>query len=99
MHIFYTTVRENIALGNIEFLNKDSTLYEMIKNVTVDEQDLDNYTLDTKLGTEYFDDAIDLSGGQWQKLAYIRSIIRQADLLIFDEANFCARCCFRTETV
>lgn len=84
---FYTTVRENIALGNIEFLNKDSTLYEMIKNVTVDEQDLDNYTLDTKLGTEYFDDAIDLSGGQWQKLAYIRSIIRQADLLIFDEAT------------
>ena len=48
---------------------------------------MDNYTLDTKLGTEYFDDAIDLSGGQWQKLAYIRSIIRQADLLIFDEAT------------
>lgn len=84
---FYTTVRENIALGNIGLLNEDRALYEVIKNVTVDEQNSCNYTLDTKLGTEYFDDAIDLSGGQWQKLAYIRSIVRQADLVIFDEAT------------
>ncbi len=84
---FYTTVRENVAFGNLEVLNEDKILYEAIKNAAVDEQEQCNYSLSTKLGTEYFDDAIDLSGGQWQKLAYARAIISNADLIIFDEAT------------
>src|SRR4029077_5794475 len=32
-----------------------------------------------------FDDGVDLSGGEWQKVAVARAYLRDADLLILDE--------------
>ncbi|MBL8950059.1 MAG: ABC transporter ATP-binding protein [Myxococcaceae bacterium] len=40
--------------------------------------------LDTTLGS-WFDDAQDLSAGQWQKLAVARAFMRDAEVLILDE--------------
>ncbi len=39
---------------------------------------------DTVLGA-WFEDAHDLSGGQWQKLAVARAFMREADVLVLDE--------------
>ncbi|WP_254788806.1 ABC transporter ATP-binding protein [Virgibacillus salinus] len=41
---------------------------------------------DTKLG-RIFEGSRDLSGGQWQKLALARSIIKDSDLIILDEPS------------
>lgn len=35
--------------------------------------------------TRNFDDSVDLSGGQWQKIALARAFYREADVLILDE--------------
>ncbi len=39
--------------------------------------------LDTELGVEY--GGIELSGGQWQQLAILRGMYKEADLIILDE--------------
>ncbi len=35
--------------------------------------------------TRNFDDSVDLSGGQWQKIALARAFYREADILVLDE--------------
>ncbi|MCC7289627.1 ABC transporter ATP-binding protein [bacterium] len=35
--------------------------------------------------TRFFDDSVDLSGGQWQKIALARAFYRQAEMLVLDE--------------
>ena len=69
-------------------INDNNLLTEVLN--TVDGMGLlhkSNQGLDTYLGTEYFEDAIDLSGGEWQKLAIARALINNANIIIFDEAT------------
>ena len=42
--------------------------------------------IDTQLGT-WFNEGIELSGGQWQRIALARSFFKDADLYIFDELS------------
>ena len=81
---FYLTVRENLELAAgkkltkeeiVEFL-KFSNVWEFIK----DTRD----GVDQQLGPEYTD-GIDLSGGQWQRLAIARAYAKDAPILILDE--------------
>ena len=80
------SVRQNVGLGNVEFMNDEDCLQNAIKNGGA-EAVLDQLTfgLDTQLG-RWFDDGEELSGGQWQKIALSRGFMRKnAEILILDE--------------
>lgn len=77
--------RENIAAGNIDLVDDDSALWEALKRSNA-EQFIGKLPegLDQMLGRR-FDGGIDLSGGQWQRLALARAYLRNSQVLILDE--------------
>lgn len=79
--------RENIAVGKIDYLNNNLKLLDSIKKVFGVNliKDLPN-GLNTQLGV-WFKDGVQLSGGQWQKLALARAFLRDADCYILDEPS------------
>ena len=80
------TVRENVALGNAEHFTDDGKVRTAIDQAGGSEM-LGGFSsgLETPLG-RWFKDGVELSGGQWQKIALARAFIREdADILILDE--------------
>jgi ATP-binding cassette, subfamily B, bacterial len=79
------TSRENIAVGRIEQIDN----LELLRRAAC--KSLANEVIES-LPDEYeqmlgrrFDGGVDLSGGEWQKLALARAYLRDAQLLILDE--------------
>jgi len=79
------TARENIAVGRIEEANNLPLLHTAAKKSMADE-------VIGRLPREYdqmlgrrFDGGVDLSGGEWQKVALARAYLRDAQVLILDE--------------
>jgi ATP-binding cassette subfamily B protein len=79
-------LRENIAFGSVEHLQDDLRLARAIDHGGARELVAGLATgLETQLG-RWFKEGIDLSGGQWQKVALARAFMRdEADILILDE--------------
>ncbi|MNK70814.1 Heterocyst differentiation ATP-binding protein HepA [compost metagenome] len=79
------SVRENVGVGNIVKLNEDALLNDVLKEVGMYEV-VNNYKnqLDTYLSKE-MPEGKELSGGEWQKIAIARALIKDADLIILDE--------------
>lgn len=75
-------IRENIALGNISKINNESEL-----SLALDKADISSFSkdLDELIGPQF--GGIDISGGQWQRLAYTRTLLEEGSLLIYDEAT------------
>ncbi len=82
---YETTVRENIVFGWLEGRDDTQALAATGARSGADEviAALPD-GLDTRLGKE-FHTGVDLSVGQWQKLAIARAYFRPADILILDE--------------
>jgi ATP-binding cassette subfamily B protein len=78
-------VRDNIAVGRIEEQEQLDEIREAAVKSLADPviQALPG-TYEQMLGKR-FADGLELSGGQWQKVALARAYIRDADLLILDE--------------
>ena len=79
------TARENIAVGKIEELNDLPSLQAAAQKSLADE-------VVARLSAGYeqmlgrrFEGGVDLSGGEWQKIALARAYLRNAQLLILDE--------------
>jgi ATP-binding cassette subfamily B protein len=79
------TARENIAVGRVEEINN----LELLQIAA--QKSLADHTIG-RLGAGYeqmlgrrFDQGVDLSGGEWQKIALARAYLRDAQLLILDE--------------
>ena len=79
------TARENIAVGRIEFLPDFQRIRRAAHESLADD-------VIEKLGSKYdqmlgrrFDGGVDLSGGEWQKLALARAYLRDSQVLILDE--------------
>ena len=79
------TVRENIAVGRIERMNDMDMLEQSAqKSMAVDVLRKLPRGLEQMLGRR-FDGGVDLSGGEWQKVALARAYLRDAQVLILDE--------------
>jgi ATP-binding cassette subfamily B protein len=83
---FQTTAREAVGLGDLERLTDDAAV-----RVALERAGATNVVaqlprgLDTQLGRQW-EDGVELSTGQWQRLALARASMRQAPrLLILDE--------------
>jgi ATP-binding cassette subfamily B protein len=79
------TARENIAVGRVEEINnlpllRDAAVKSMADHVI---GRLPGH-YDQMLGRR-FEQGVDLSGGEWQKVALARAYLRDAQLLILDE--------------
>ncbi|ULL17233.1 ABC transporter ATP-binding protein [Paenibacillus sp. H1-7] len=72
------TVREQVALGSIRRLNDDEKLLGALAQANASQ-----WELDENIGPEF--GGIELSGGQWQRLAAARAYIREGSVLFFDE--------------
>lgn len=79
------TARDNIGVGRIEFLSDDERIRSAAQKSLAD-------GVIARLGAGYeqmlgrrFEGGVDLSGGEWQKLALARAYLREADVLILDE--------------
>jgi len=75
------SLRENVALGHIEKLNDDESLLQALK-MTMASQIGNN--IDMNLG-KIEEDGVDLSGGQWQRIAISRAVLANSYLTILDE--------------
>ncbi|MGI0494371.1 ABC transporter ATP-binding protein [Alkalinema pantanalense CENA528] len=84
---FPATLRENVGWGFLPKLQEDHALQTVLQDAGIDQvvKELEK-GLETPLGRE-LEHGVDLSGGQWQRLAIARSLLRlsQAELLVFDE--------------
>lgn len=80
--LFGTTVRENIRFGRLDASDEDIQEAAVLAQADGFIRALPN-GYDTVLG----DAAKDLSGGQRQRLAIARAILRQAPIIILDEAS------------
>ena len=79
------TARENIAVGKIEQIEDLAALTDSAHKSLADE-------VIARLPAKYeqmlgrrFESGVDLSGGEWQKLALARAYLRDSQLLILDE--------------
>ena len=82
---FQLKAKENLAIGNIEQLNNIEGIQEAAaKSMANEVIDQLPERYDQFLGKR-FKNGVDLSGGQWQKIALGRAYMRDAQLLILDE--------------
>lgn len=79
------TFKENVFFGNQKQFDNLYLLKEAIKQSGASEYVNDlPHKYDQTVG-KMFEDGIDLSGGQWQKLALARAFFKNAPILILDE--------------
>jgi ATP-binding cassette subfamily B protein len=79
------TVRENISVGQIEVPHTDADIEAAAHKSLADEvvkKLAGGY--DQMLGRRFVS-GVDLSGGEWQRIALARAYLRDAQLLILDE--------------
>lgn len=81
---FKLTVRENLSAQRPEAASDDAALWEVYRDSGFDAERLKN-GLDTMLGREYDPDGVELSGGQWQRVAIARCEFGNRLCRVFDE--------------
>jgi ATP-binding cassette subfamily B protein len=82
---YQATASENIGLGNVPQIGDRESIVEASERAGADDLIAnlpDGY--DTALG-KWFDAGVNLSGGEWQKVALARAFMRDAKILLLDE--------------
>jgi ATP-binding cassette subfamily B protein len=83
---YQLALRENVGLGSVDHLADEPRIDRAVElgGATEMVRGLDG-GLDTQLG-RWFEKGVELSGGQWQKVALARAFMREeADILVLDE--------------
>lgn len=83
---FADTVCNNISFGNVDFMEDDEGVVSAARLTEADEF-IKKYKFgyNTNLSKMFFNDAIEPSGGQWQKIAITRAVFSDASVLVLDE--------------
>lgn len=81
---YQMTLRDNIGISNVEAETHDDTLDYVCTEAGIDTSDrsLQN-GYQTMLSREF--DGVELSGGQWQRVAIARSFFRNHSVIVLDE--------------
>jgi len=78
-------LRENIGVSQVEAMNDNERIREAAKRSLADSvAQRVPHGFDQMLGKR-FDNGVELSGGEWQKVALARAYMREAQVLILDE--------------
>lgn len=82
---YQMTLSQNIAVGNIKEINNKALIQKAARESLAD-------SLAEKLPNQYeqwlgrrFNNGVELSGGEWQKVALARAYMKEAQVLILDE--------------
>jgi len=82
---YHATLRENIGFGSVEHLDDAGRIMNAARHSGADDvMEQLSKGLDTMLGRQ-FHEGLELSGGQWQKVALARALLRDSEILILDE--------------
>ena len=79
---YQLTLRENIAFGDLSQLDNDDKLTAALKLASASE--ISHKGLDINLG-RLADDGVDVSKGQWQRIAVARAFLSDAEFIVLDE--------------
>lgn len=92
---YLLTFRENVGFGQISRMDDDAALWRALEEAeladvvrqkgTGPESGKGLSALDTQIGKDF--GGTELSGGQWQKLALARCLLRDASFLVLDEPS------------
>ncbi len=82
---FQMKASENIAVGQINALNDEGRIKESAEKSLADTVIKDLPAMYNQILGKRFESGVELSGGQWQKIALARAYMREAQLLILDE--------------
>jgi len=79
------TIKENIGVGNIDEVDNDDKIFEAAKKGKANDfvSEYEN-KYNTLLGRD-FDGGVDISGGQWQRIALSRAFMGDKPILLLDE--------------
>lgn len=82
------TLRENIALSCIEEKDNDEKIITAMKQSGFyNESKNFSNGFDVYMSRQFDDEGIEVSKGQWQKIALSRAYFKNADIIIFDEPS------------
>ena len=76
------SIRENVAIANVSEIDKDEKIRDVLRKMKLEKLNMKD--LDCML-SPFYEGGIDLSGGEWQKVALARAAFRSAELILFDE--------------
>ena len=81
------SIRVNVAYSNLKEINDNVKIMELVKTVGLAKlkRSTDNL-LDVQLG-QWFNNAKQISSGQWQRLALARVFFKESDFYILDEPS------------
>jgi len=75
------TLRENVGISDLDRMQDDQRIRRALEEAALPQ--LAELPLDTQMGREF--DGLELSGGQWQKLAIARGLFRDCEMIVLDE--------------
>ena len=79
------TLKENVCISDSTRKLSKEKIEDMLNKNNIDTNDKKVFPqgVDTILSTEF--DGVELSGGQWQRIAIVRGLYRESDIIVLDE--------------
>lgn len=79
------SIRENIGFGDVNKMYDDDYISEQVDKVQLNSVIKNNQYLDMNLGSWF--GKVELSGGEWQRVAVARMFMKDAKLVVLDEPD------------